>query len=184
MPRRVEISNEPVLAGVGGGTDRVALPPRPRERAPQTGGSGFGALVLLVVLFGLVAAVGYLGRERIVEQWPQTRDLYALVGLETAALGEGLELSNIKFVRQSIDNQDVLTVEGDIFNTTKDVVGVPNLIATLRNEKNQWLFDWVFRIDRAALEAGETAHFATSTKNPPEASKRITITFTDKDVGS
>ncbi len=183
MPRRVEITAEPAMATGGMAPERVALPPRPRQRAPQGGSSGFGLLVFLVVLFGLVAAIGYLGRERIVEQWPAARDLYALVGLESAALGEGLELSNINFVRQTIDNQDVLTVEGDVFNTTKDVVGVPNLIATLRNEKNQWLFDWVFRIDRAALEPGETAHFSTTTKNPPDASKRITITFTDKPVG-
>lgn len=183
MPRRVEITAEPAMAAGGAAHDRVALPPRPRQRAPQGGGSGFGLLVFLVVLFGLIAAIGYLGRERIVEQWPASRDLYALVGLESAALGEGLELSNINFVRQTIDTQDVLTVQGDIFNKTGEVVGVPNLIATLRNEKNQWLFDWVFRIDQAALQPGETAHFTTTTKNPPDASKRITITFTDKPVG-
>lgn len=183
MPHRVEIAPEPAMAAAGVAPDRMTLPPRPRQRAPQGGGSGFGLLVFLVVLFGLVAAIGYLGRERIVEQWPATRDLYALVGLESAALGEGLELSNINFVRQTIDNQDVLTVQGDIFNKTGEVVGVPNLIATLRNEKNQWLFDWVFRIEQAALQPGETAHFATTTKNPPDASKRITIAFTDKPVG-
>jgi predicted Zn finger-like uncharacterized protein len=183
MPRRVELTTEPVLAGAGVAPDRVVLPPRPRQRAAESTGLGFGLLVFLVVLFGLVAAVGYLGRERIVEEWPAARDIYALVGLETAGLGEGLELSNINFVRQTVDNQDILTVEGDILNTTQDVVGVPNLIATLRNEKNQWLFDWVFRIDRAALQPGESAHFATTTKNPPEESKRITITFTEKPVG-
>jgi len=183
MPRRVELTAEPVLAAAGIAPDRVVLPPRPRQRAAESGGLGFGLLVFLVVLFGLVAAVGYLGRERIIREWPAARDIYALVGLEAAALGEGLELSNINFVRQTVENQDILTVEGDILNTTQDVVGVPNLIATLRNEKNQWLFDWVFRIDRAALQPGETAHFATTTKNPPEDSKRITITFTEKPVG-
>lgn len=180
MPRRVELAPDPDPTAQ---PQPVAIPPRPRSRAPQSTTSGFGLLVFLVVLFGLVAAIGYLGRERIMQQWPETRELYALVGLEAAVLGDGLELGNINFVRQTLGEEDVLVVQGDVFNKTSEIQGVPNLIATLRNEQNQWLFDWVFRIENAALAPGETAHFTTSTKNPPETSKRITITFTDKPVG-
>lgn len=180
MPHRVELAPEPDPLAT---PEPVTIPPRPRSRPAEPANTGFGLLVLLVVLFGVVAAVGYLGRERIIQQWPETRELYALVGLETAVLGEGLELSNINFVRQTIGGEDVLVVQGDVFNKTNEIQGVPNLIAMLRNDQNQWLFDWVFRIEKAALAPGETAHFTTSTKNPPEASKRITISFTDKLVG-
>jgi len=180
MPQRVELAPE---ADPLATPEPVTIPPRPRSREPQPANTGFGLLLLIVVLFGVGAAVGYLGRERIIQQWPETRELYALVGLEAAVLGEGMELSNINFVRQTIGGEDVLVVQGDIFNKTGEIQDVPNLMATLRNDQNQWLFDWVFRIDSATLAAGETAHFSTSTKNPPEASKRITISFTDKPVG-
>jgi predicted Zn finger-like uncharacterized protein len=180
MPQRVELPPE---ADPLATPEPVTIPPRPRSRAPQPVNTGFGLLLLVVVLFGVAAAVGYLGRERIIQQWPATRELYALVGLETAVLGEGMELNNINFVRQTIGGEEVLVVQGDIFNKTGEIQGVPNLMATLRNDQNQWLFDWVFRIDSPTLAAGETAHFTTSTKNPPAASKRITISFTDKPVG-
>lgn len=163
----------------------VVIPPRPRPAQSRRSGlgAGLGFLVLLLVLLGVTAFSAYLWRQAVVAQWPDARELYASVGIEVSILGEGLELSNITFVRQTIDGQAVLVVHGEIFNKTQATQPVPNLLATLRTERNQWLFDWVFRIDKTDLEPGETAAFTTTAKNPPEDSRRLSVTFTRKPIG-
>ncbi|MFZ5792573.1 MAG: MJ0042-type zinc finger domain-containing protein [Pseudomonadota bacterium] len=200
MPRRVDLAPpDPALdmslamrgpadagaPGVAVQPDSVAIPPRPRPVQPRGGGisTGLGSLVLLLALLGLAAGAAYLWRQSVVAQWPQARDLYASVGIEVPILGEGLELSNVTFVRQTIDGEPVLVVHGEIFNKTQTKQPLPNLLATLRTEKNQWLFDWVFKIDKAELEPGETTTFTTTAKNPPEDSRRLSVTFTSKPIG-
>jgi predicted Zn finger-like uncharacterized protein len=198
MPRRVDLAPpDPALdasaamrQGVGATPsaaqrpDSVAIPPRPRPAGPRGGiSTGLGFLVLLAVLLGLTAGAAYLWRQRVVAQWPDARELYASVGIDVPILGEGLELSNITFVRQTIDGEPVLVVHGEIFNKTQQKQPVPNLLATLQDDQKRWLFDWVFKIDKAELDPGETAAFTTTAKKPPEGSRRLSVTFTNKPIG-
>jgi predicted Zn finger-like uncharacterized protein len=172
-------------AGLGSTPEeRVAIPPRPRL-APRKGMSaGLGILILLIVIIGLVAAAGYFFQKTVVASWPKAREIYEALGIAEPILGKDLEISNITFVNQTIDGQPVLVVHGEIFNKGQATIGVPNLLATLRTQQRQWLFDWVFKIEKAELAPGETVTFTTTAKNPPKEAKLLEVTFTEKPVGS
>jgi len=201
MPRRVDLpAAEPapaaaVAAAPGGSAtataglgaaaeERAAIPPRPRP-APRKGMSaGLGILILLVVIIGLAAAAGYVWQKYVVASWPPARDIYAALGIAEPVLGKDLEISNITFVSQTIDGQPVLVVHGEIFNKGQATAPLPNLLATLRTQQRQWLFDWVFKVEKADLAPGETVTFTTTAKNPPKDAKLLEVTFTEKAVGS
>jgi predicted Zn finger-like uncharacterized protein len=171
MPRQVDLPpQEPQ-------SRRPALVARPRSG----GGLGDrGALALAAVAIGAALSVGYFARESIVAAWPETRQLYDMVGVRATAMGFGLELNNVTFVLRAVEADTVMTVEGEIANGTAEPQPLPALKATLRNDKNQWLSDWVFSLDQTAIQPGETLRFATATKNPPKDARRLSITFTDR----
>jgi uncharacterized protein DUF3426 len=207
MPRRVDLETpapaSPPAAGMaaagrtetdasaigspdlgGAAEERVAIPPRPRP-APRNGMSaGLGILILLLVIIGLAAAAGYLFQKAVIASWPDAREIYEALGIAKPVLGKDLEISNITFVNQTIDGQPVLVVHGEIFNKGPSAIAVPNLLATLRTQQRQWLFDWVFSIGKPELTPGETVTFTTTAKNPPKDAKLLEVTFTEKPVGS
>src|SRR5262249_19064690 len=135
------------------------------------------------VLIALVLGVAYYGRQRIVAQWPQAEQLYELVGLRATPPGAGLELSNITTVVRDVDGQNVMFVEGDVFNGTEKPIAVPTLRATLLNENKQWLRDWTFTVEHPSLQPGERTKFKTMTKSPPQTYRNLAITFTEETAG-
>ena len=178
MPRRVDLPPPPPA---GPGT-RVNLPTRFVPRSPRR--FGVGSLLLAGIVLAIAVAGAYVARERIVAAWPPAENWYAALGIRAVALGAGLRLDNVMFVRRRIDGQNAMVVEGHVTNVSDAAQPVPTLRATLRNENNQWLTDWTFRLERPELAPGESATFTTTTRNPPEASKRLSITFTDGPAGS
>ena len=177
MPRRVDLPPPPP-AEPGA---RVNLPARFVPRAAQRFGTG--SLLLAGIVLAVALSGAYVARERIVAAWPQAERVYATLGIRAVALGAGLRLDNVTFVRRRIDGEDAMVVEGHVTNVTDTAQPVPTLRATLRNDSNQWLTDWTFSLDRMELAPGESATFTTTTRNPPEASKRLSITFTEGPAG-
>jgi hypothetical protein len=175
MPRQVSPPPPPpppADAPVGRVSLPALMPPRRRR-------GRYGLLLLAGVFVGLVLGLALLGREQIVLAWPEARAFYDLIGINATAVGAGLELGNVRFVRREVDGEDVIVIEGEVTNLTDQTKPLPTLRATLRNEQNQWLKDWTFRIDRVELGPGETANFRTTARNPPEASRRLSITFVE-----
>lgn len=170
MPQRLDVPIPPRMTPPG---IHSGLPARLTEKRPVR----LGWFVFLFLLIAVLAGAAYLFRQQIVEQVPQVAGLFEIFDGES--LGAGLEFSNISFVRRQMEGQDAIVIEGQIFNTTPDTRTVPTLKATLRNEQGQWLRDWTFSLGQATLEPGETARFKTTTTNPPEATKKLLVTFTD-----
>jgi predicted Zn finger-like uncharacterized protein len=170
MPQRLDVPIPPRMTppGIHGG-----LPARVTEKRPAR----LGWLVFLFLLIGVLAGSAYLFRQQLAAQVPQMAGLLAV--FDGAPLGAGLEFSNISFVRRDVDGQNAIVIEGQVFNTTPEIQAVPTLKATLRNEQGQWLHDWTFSLDQATLEPGETARFKTTATNPPAATKKLLVTFTD-----
>lgn len=177
MPRTLDL---PPPIPPGATTGRIMLPARlapPRQR------HGLGGAVLFVVVVGLVLAAVYFGRQRIVAAWPPAEQLYELVGLRATALGAGLELSNVTYVVRQVEGQNVMFIEGDVFNRTEKPIAVPTMRATLLNEHSQWLRDWTFTVEPPSLQPGETAKFKTMTKSPPDSYRNLAITFIEDSSG-
>src|SRR5690606_32006059 len=77
MPKRVDLL--PTLPAIPERPDVVLPPPMPsRERR---GGGGWIVIFILLLLIAALAAAAYVGRERIVEQWPELAPLYERVGI-------------------------------------------------------------------------------------------------------
>ena len=167
MPHQVDLAVPPAGS--------VPLPPRPK--AASGGSRGAGLPLLILVLIALAIAGGYFFRERIVAEWPQTAQLYELIGLPTKAVGVGLEISNVNYTRQDVAGQTVMQVQGDIFNKTPKEISVPRLKATLQDDSGKPLLDWTFSVDRPTIRSGETIDFKTEAKNPPAEASKLLITF-------
>jgi predicted Zn finger-like uncharacterized protein len=166
MPREVNLAVPP--------TGAVPLPNRSRAGG---GARGAGLPLLILVLLGLAIAGGYFFRERIIEQWPQTAQIYELLGLPSKVVGAGLELTNVNFTREDLSGLRVIQVQGDIFNRTDKDITVPPLKVALQDDSAKLLFDWTFNVDKSTIRPGETIHFHTETKNPPPEATKLTITF-------
>ncbi len=151
-------------------TPRAAItaPTSPRRRT----GSGFG-WVIVILLFGGAVVAAILGRNQVVAMWPQTGQIYDLVGLKTGPLGAGLDIANVTSTR----NADGLVVEGDITNKVGTTRGVPHLRVALRDASQHELVFKIIDPPREKLLPGETSHFVVGFLPAPDAAAGVLVTF-------
>ena len=167
----------------------VSLPPVPPPRRRWSRGLALPLLVILLLVAGIGA--GYVFRERIVQRWPQSGQIYEAIGLpghagsggesalaqEQMKQAEGLELDNINYTRQQDGADTVLQVQGEIFNPTQAEVTLPHLKVSLRDDSGKALFTWTFDIDRPTIHPGEIIPFKSETRNPPAAATKLGVNF-------
>ncbi|MEX0809565.1 MAG: DUF3426 domain-containing protein [Dongiaceae bacterium] len=178
MPKRVDLL--PDLADRDVRPESVVVPPPMPSRERRRGGSGgWLGLVLLLLIVGFAASVGYIARERIVERWPEVAPLYERIGIDVAAVGDGLLLGEPTHVRRAVDGVDVIEIEGEIRNATEADMAIPNLLVMLRNDADQTVLERVYAAPRPALQAGETLRYKIAIEEPPSEAVRAAITFTE-----
>jgi len=178
MPRRVDV---PIPPRMETADSRAQLPARVTARPRRVaGGFFFGAAALLVVVLGIAGGSAYIWREWIVTQLPQAKTLYDLVGIRALPIGAGLEFANLKFERRQIEGADAIIIEGQLFNGTSDTLSIPTLKATLQDEAGRWLTDWTFSLGRPSLESGETVAFKVTRRDPPAATRKLSVNFTEE----
>ncbi|MEQ8355390.1 MAG: DUF3426 domain-containing protein [Kiloniellaceae bacterium] len=153
---------------------RPAAPPRKRSRAPLAG------WILLLLFVAGVAAGGWLERQRIVAQFPQLRDVYALLGIPLDSAGPRLLLSDVSLNSEVIGGDTMISVRGVVTNPSDFKQAVPMLRAQLTNAAGDVLAEWTFEAPRAELDAGAAVDFETKTKNPPEGAQDLSITFVEE----
>ena len=176
MPKRVDLL--PTLPAIPERPDVVLPPPMPsRERR---GGGGWIVIFILLLLIAALAAAAYVGRERIVEQWPELAPLYERVGIPVTALGDGLDLGEPTHVRREQDGVSIIEIEGEIRNRTDAPLAVPNLMVVLRNDANQTVEERVYSAPQPSLAGGQTLVYRMAIENPPGEAQRAAITFTDR----
>ncbi|MEO3434137.1 DUF3426 domain-containing protein [Inquilinus sp. CAU 1745] len=127
------------------------------------------ALALLVV--GLLA-VGYAGRDRIVEFWPPALKLYQGLGIEVPVdlatldgVGPGLTLVDLTTERTDGAGGSVLWVRGSVRNDSGAPRTVPDLAVTLTGADGAEAGRWTFAVDPADLAPDAAAPFETSFRN-------------------
>jgi predicted Zn finger-like uncharacterized protein len=179
MPKRVDLLPDLVDRDIRPETVVVPPPMPARDRHRRSGGGGWIGLILLLMVVGVAASVAYVGRERIVERWPEVAPLYERIGIEVAAVGEGLELGEVTHVRRDVDGIAVIEIEGEIRNATEADIAVPNLLVMLRNDADQGLLERVYAPPRPALKSGETLRYRIAIEEPPAETVRAAITFTE-----
>lgn len=171
-------ANDP-RAGVSEEQD-VAVPPPPRRRAapPTKRGKGpvFGWILLLVFVGG-VAAGGWFERERIVQQFPQLRDVYTLLGIPVGPQGPVLELGQVTTESEDVDGGKVLTVRGVVTNISDQKQALPPLRVQLTDSSGNVVAEWTFDAPQSELDAGGVMAFESQTTNPPREARDLSINF-------
>jgi len=177
MPKRVDLL--PTLGEAEDRPESVGMPPQmpARERG---GAAGWIVLIIVLLLISAAIAAGYVGRERIVQKWPQVAPLYERIGVPVSTIGDGLELGEPTHVRRQQNGVDVIEIEGEIRNGTDQPIDVPNLLVVLRNDANQSVGERIYVAPLASLAAGQSVVYRMTIENPPTEAQRAAITFTDK----
>lgn len=163
--------------------DVPPLPGRRRGVPPQKkrGGLAAGWILLLLFVAG-VAAGGWFERERIVIQFPQLADVYALIGVPVAARGPTLQLNDVNTERAELDGDTVITVRGVVANLSDRKQTLPPLRVQLTDSSGAVLTEWTFDPPRGELDAGDSVIFESQTRNPPEGAQNLNITFAGSDA--
>ena len=166
---------------------RANLPALPRRRsfipgldlpASATGLAAFAAVVTFLV-GGL-----WLGQSSLVAAWPPAARIYTIVGLGVAEdpPGAGLEMPALSPRIEMEAGTPVLVLEGTVVNKSGHTVALPTLIANLRDEHNEVVETWTFRMDVERLAAGASASFRTRKERPPERARHVEVVFTNAPV--
>jgi predicted Zn finger-like uncharacterized protein len=159
-----------------------AVPPPPRRRTTplshkkKGGGLAVGWLLLLLFVAAVVAG-GWFERERIVAQFPQLADFYALAGVPVTAPGPTLRLSDVTTQSAQVEGDTVITVRGTVSNISDRKQVLPPLRAQLTDSGGTVLVEWTFDPPRSELDAGDSAAFETETRNPPGGAQNLSISL-------
>ncbi|MGF1629049.1 MAG: DUF3426 domain-containing protein [Kiloniellaceae bacterium] len=170
--------NDP-RAAVAAALKEPSAPPRRRPGPPprkKSRGVAAGWILLLLFVAGL-AAGGWFERQRIVTQFPQLADVYALIGVPVATPGPTLRLSDVQLDSEQLDGDTVITVRGVVTNISDRKQALPMLRAQLTDSAGQVLVEWTFEPPQGELDASGSVSFLTDTRNPPEGAQNLNITI-------
>jgi len=148
---------------------------KPRGQALQTAAvvAGWLGLVAVVLLIGY-SAVRY--RQDIASVWPQSAGVYSGIGLPVTA--SGIDFRDVAYRREAEDGQTVLVVTGQIVNTGKRELPVPQTVRVgLNDADNRELYHWTFKPDATTLQPGASLPFRTRLSSPPPGARFAVVTF-------
>jgi predicted Zn finger-like uncharacterized protein len=132
--------------------------------------AGWGALIAIVILIGVIATVY---RHQVVETWPQSASVYSKLGMKVPA--GGLKLDNTRNSRELRNGRLVLTVSGALTNVTDRELPVPQIrIGLIDNDKRE-VYHWTVAPDVITLKPGQSTRFVTRLSNPPEGVSEVRI---------
>jgi len=153
----------------------AVAPERARGQALQTAAvvAGWVGLIAVVLLIGY-SAVRY--RQDIASVWPQSAGVYSGLGLPVTA--SGIDFRDVAYRREVEDGQTVLVVTGQIVNTAKRELPVPQTVRVgLNNADNRELYHWTFKPAAATLGPGASLPFRTRLASPPPDARFAVVTF-------
>ncbi len=155
-------------------------PPIRRRPAPPPRKRGYGTLIgwiLLLLFVGGVAAGGWLERERIVAEFPQLRDVYALLGVPVEPPGPIFKLGEVKTERSEADGDTVIVVRGVVSNISDRKQSLPPLRVQLTDSAGAVVHEWSFEPPQKELDAGGVVAFESQTRNPPDTAQNLNISI-------
>ena len=134
---------------------------------------GIASAVIVVALLGGVFAL----KSMIVEMVPAMSAFYDIIPFVGEEFGDGLDIGQVKSVRETDGSIEVLVVRGIVTNVSGDVRPVPLIRVTLFDgDGNE-----VQHIDTAPiknqLKAGDEIRFKLRLKEPSALARRLEVTF-------
>ena len=146
-------------------------------RRPRRTGAAALAWSLLALVIIIVGGGAIVAKDAIMEAWPESERLYAAFGMGNPTTGDGLEFRKVSWKREGEGDTLVLSIEGEVANTSKSVRSVPKIRAALVAKDGKELQSWVFAPPKLNLIPGESVPFHTEVKNPPDGADQLTMVF-------
>jgi len=158
-------------------------PSRGKKPAPQKRSvlgriaAAIGWLLFVLALGGLAGAA--YESETVMEEFPETKPVFAALGFDVPAPGEGLQIpkNDVTSRRVEIEGVPALLIEGKVTNVTSSRRTVPLLRGSLRDSGDRELAAWTFKTAAMKLAPGESVAFRTEVRRPPAAATGLSITF-------
>jgi len=168
----LSVAAEPVFEAQAKVTAPRGRPIRPRRRSAADHLMSLGLAV--IVMAGILLAAWYY-RNSIVHVWPAAAGAYAALGVPVNVLG--IEIRNQRYEIAPQNGIAVLTVVGEITNTTSHELTVPPLELKLRDDRERELYHWSATLTTKRLGPGETAPFRTTLVSPPLEAHDVQLRF-------
>lgn len=160
------------------GAPPAARKPKPAARKPRNRAAKVVSLFALVLLISGVASVAVFMKQKVMIWFPATQRLYAMMGMEPAVLGRGLQIVEPKPTKVVDGNDQILVVEGEIRNISDAAIDIPLMRGALLDKQGKELQIWTFTAAKSRIKPGEMAQYRTEFRNPPSAAESLDITFT------
>jgi zinc-ribbon domain len=129
--------------------------------------------------YGLFLALPFVGAglfpETVVAAAPIAAKAYERLGLNVNIYG--LEIRRVEQQHALIKGLRVLSVKGEIVNTTNDLQKIPWLHFALQDGSSKEIYTWTLDTAARPLRPGESTSFVTRVKAPPDASENLQIRF-------
>ncbi len=175
-----EIPDAPPIREISQSSDDLPMRTfsRPPPKKTRNKGLMIGWSVVAVLLIAFVTGSVVL-RQAIVDAWLPAGRFYQAVGLTVKLRPFGLELRNVGSSQDYNGDVPVLTVHGDVYNFTDKTQKVPRMRVGLVDGSGQEIYNWTFMIPNGELEPRTTTSFQTDLASPPQAARRLAVTFVE-----
>ena len=130
--------------------------------------------VPLTLLF-VAAILGYVFRQNIVKEIPQTATLYKSLGIDVTV--SGLNIEDPITRSALIDGKPVLVINGAVRNITAEAQDVPMVELSLHSKDGEPLVTWLVDVEKKRLGKNERATFMSEYPNPPVDAVKLRYKF-------
>jgi predicted Zn finger-like uncharacterized protein len=127
------------------------------------------ATAMAVIGFGLYK------RELVVRHVPQTATIYAALGMPVNL--RGVEIRNVASRIIDDNGVNILVIDGDLQNVTKNKIDIPRLRFAVRGPDGQEVYVWSAQADKNSLAPGESLNFRRRLAAPPQDGKDVSVRF-------
>src|SRR5690606_4961818 len=117
-----------------------AAPASGRRRLAKSGRQQT-RLGLVALLLGVIVMIGITAREPLVRTFPDLAGYYALLGMPVNL--RGLDIRNLHTSHETQDGMQVLIIEGEIMNPTRQTRDIPRLRLSVTGADEQEIYSWI-----------------------------------------
>ena len=170
-------AEDPPVAAADDDDLEIVAAPRPMRRATDRKRGRTGLYAGLAAAAVVVAALGagVFFRQKVVELWPATAQVYAAVGLPVDRLG--LVIEQVKFQPSFQGGRPVLSVTGAIRNTRHAAAEAPSLRVSLLDKDGHPLAAKLARPLNPRIPPGAVRYFAVALPDPPAGLQALEVVF-------
>lgn len=145
------------------------------RRRPVKSGRQETRLGLVALLLGVIVVIGITAREPLTRTFPGLAGYYSLIGLPVNL--RGLEFRDLRTSSEMQDGAQVLVIEGEIVNSTRQSREIPRLRLSVTSDDGQEIYAWTAQLPRDSLGAREILTFRSRLASPPEGGTDVKVRF-------